>query len=65
MFLVLRAAWASRPGLGIQPCYEAPSDLWVEIVENAVINIGLVRLFPREILGESWQWDSQIAVQKK
>ena len=53
MFLVLRAAWASRPGLGIQPCYEAPSDLWVEIVENAVINIGLVRLFHREIVGEN------------
>ena len=27
-----------------QPHYEAPGDLQVEIVENAVINIGLVRL---------------------
>ena len=34
----------ARLGLGTQPCYEAPGDLWVEIVENAVINIGLVRL---------------------
>ena len=33
-------------GLGIQPCYEGPSDLWVEIMENAVSNIGLVRLSP-------------------
>ena len=25
-------------------CYKALDDLWVEIVEDAVINIGLVRL---------------------
>ena len=35
-------------GLGIQPCFEGPGDLWVEIVENTVINIGLVRLALRE-----------------
>ena len=29
------------------PCSKAPGDLRVKIVENAVINIGLVRL-PRE-----------------
>ena len=34
----------ARPGLGTQPRYEAPGDLWVEIVENAVIKIRLVRL---------------------
>ena len=34
----------ARLGLGTQPRYEAPGDLWVEIVENAVINIRLVRL---------------------
>ena len=34
----------TRLGLGTQPRYEAPGDLWVEIVENAVINIRLVRL---------------------
>ena len=26
--------------------YEVPGDLWVKLVENAVINIGLVRLSP-------------------
>ena len=34
--------------LGTQPCYETPGDLRVELVENAVINIGLVRLSLRE-----------------
>ena len=29
----------ARPGLGTQPLYEAPSDLWVEIVKNAATNI--------------------------
>ena len=29
-----------QPGLGTQPCYEAPGDLRVKIVKNAVINIG-------------------------
>ena len=28
--------------------YKAPRDLWVELDKNAVINIGLVRLFPWE-----------------
>ena len=36
----------ARPGLGTQPRYEAPGDLRVEYVQNAVINIGLVRLSP-------------------
>ena len=27
-------------------CYKSPGELQVEIVENAVINIALVRLFP-------------------
>ena len=27
-------------GLVTEPCCEAPGTLWVEIVENAVINIG-------------------------
>ena len=35
-------------GLGTQPCYEALSDIWVKLVENAVINIGLVTLSPQE-----------------
>ena len=38
----------ARPGLGTQPRFEAPSDLWVKVVENAVVKIGLVRLSPRE-----------------
>ena len=36
-------------GLGAQPHYKAPGDLCVKIVENAVINIRLVRLF-------HWEW---------
>ena len=42
-FLVqtLLGAWS---GFGAQPTYEAPSDFHAELVENAVINIGLVRL---------------------
>ena len=42
-FLVqtLLGAWS---GFGTQPHYEAPSDFHAELVENAVINIGLVRL---------------------
>ena len=36
----------AQSGLGIQPCYKAAYDLLVEIVKNAVINIGLVRLLP-------------------
>ena len=38
-------AW---PGLGTQPHYKAPGDLQVENVENTVINIRLVKLFPQE-----------------
>ena len=38
----------ARPGLGTQPRYEAPGDPRVELVENAVINIELVRLSSRE-----------------
>ena len=37
----------ARPGLGTQPRYEASGDLLVEIVENAMSNIGLVMLSPR------------------
>ena len=40
---------ATQPGLGTQPCYKAACDLLVEIVKNAVINFGLVRLSP-------WEW---------
>ena len=42
-FLVqtLLGAWS---GFGTQPHYEAPSDFHAELVENAVINIRLVRL---------------------
>ena len=36
-----QGAWL---GLGTQPCYEAPGDLQLEIVENAVSN----RLSPQE-----------------
>ena len=40
----------TRLGLGTQPRYETPGDPRVEIVEDAVINIGLVRLSSREWL---------------
>ena len=39
---------SARPGLGAQTRYKPLGDVRVEIVENAVINIGLVRLSPRE-----------------
>ena len=35
-------------GLEAQHCYEALGDLWVKILEKAVLNIELVRLSPRE-----------------
>ena len=37
-----------RLGLGTQPRYEAHGNPRVKLVENAVINIGLVRLSPQE-----------------
>ena len=37
----LQGAWL---GIGTQLRYKAPGDLWVKIVENAVINDGFVRL---------------------
>ena len=37
-----------RPSLGTQPHYKTPSKLRVELVQNAVIDIRLVRLSPRE-----------------
>ena len=47
-FLV-QALLGARLDLGTQLRYEAPVDLQVKLVENAVINIGLVvRLSPRE-----------------
>ena len=39
----------SRPGLGTQPRYVAIDDRRVKIVQDTVINIGLVRLSPREL----------------
>ena len=37
----------TRPGLGTQSRFEAPGDLRVETKNNAVINVGLVRLSPQ------------------
>ena len=42
--LLIQTSQGVRLGFGIQPRYEAPIDLRVEIVKNAVINIGLVKL---------------------
>ena len=36
------------PDVGTQPHYEAPSDLQIKIIENAVINIRSVKLSPQE-----------------
>ena len=35
-------------GLRTQPGYRTSGNLWVKIVENAVTNIDLLRLSPRE-----------------
>ena len=35
-------------GLETQPCYKAPGNIIGGIVENALINNGLVRLFTRK-----------------
>ena len=35
-----------QPSFGTQPHYEAPGDLQVEIIRNAVINIKLMRMPP-------------------
>ena len=36
-----------QPGLGTQPHYEAPCDLWIQHRQNTVINTEWVRLFPQ------------------
>ena len=51
----------TRPGLKTQPFYDDPSHLQVKIVENTMINISLVRLFPQE-QPKFCLWDSQIAI---
>ena len=42
----VRTPLGAHQGLGTQPCYGAPSELWVKIDKNAVINIELVGLSP-------------------
>ena len=39
----------TQPDWGTQPCCEAPSDLWVKHRQNAVINIGWVKLSPHHV----------------
>ena len=46
------------------PRYEAPVDLRVENVKNAVINIRVSEAVP-SIMAQSWPRGSQIAVKKK
>ena len=46
--MMVQTPLGARPGLETQPLYEAPGDLRVDLVENAVINIELVRLSPPE-----------------
>ena len=46
-WLPVQTPLRARPGLGNKFRYEAPGDLQVETDKNAVINIGLVGLFPR------------------
>ena len=45
----------TRPGLGIQPLYEAPGDLCVKNVKHRVSEA------VPSITGERWPWGSQIA----
>ena len=40
--LLVQTSLGALLDLGTQPRYEAPDDLQFEILENAVINIGLV-----------------------
>ena len=48
----------ARPGLWIQPSYEAPADLQLKIVrKHSEINIRVVLR-----IAQSWFWDRQIAV---
>ena len=46
--MMVQTPLGAMPGLETQPLYEAPGDLRVDLVENAVINIELVRLSPPE-----------------
>ena len=62
--MLLQISLGAQSDLGTQSCYEAPGDLWVEIVENAVINIRWVRLSPWKCL-KSWLWGRQIEVKRK
>ena len=48
-------------GLGVQPQYEAPSDLRVKISKTQVIN---TRGCPLNNASKSWPRDSQIEVKK-
>ena len=38
----------AQPGFETQSHFEAPSDLWIKKVSNAVINSGLVMLLPQQ-----------------
>ena len=45
--LYIMTPLGTRPGLGTQPCYEAPYDLQIKHRQNIVINIKRVWLFPQ------------------
>ena len=46
--VTVRVALGGRPYVGTQTRYKAPRDLLVKTVENAMINIGLLKLSPGE-----------------
>ena len=50
----------AHPGFETRPCYKAPSDLWVEIIQDAVIKIRLVRLPARQ-----WHWGKTLIASKE
>ena len=52
----------AQPGLGSQPRYETPRDLWVEYVKCS--DYRRVSEAASSIMAQSWQWGSQIAVKK-
>ena len=54
----------ARSSLRIQPHYDAPIDVLVKNIQNAMINIGWARR-PTSTVAQSWPWCSRIADKKR
>ena len=59
--LSVQTPLSSRPGLGAQSHYEAPGGIWVTIVQNAMINIGLLSESVPSRIAQRRPWDTQTA----